>query len=150
LNGSLGNDRVYIDVSNGNPIPVGGLTFNGSFGNDTLFLQGTTNNGIVNTTYTATGASSGTITLGCVLVSSPTRTITYTDVQDLDDRIRNVAPRAFATSLTFNATANPDTITITDAFLSAGPGTARIESGTSTFARLTFANHNRVTVNGLG
>src|SRR5262249_26440123 len=133
----------------GNPIPAGGLTFNGSSGNDTLYLQGTTGNGITSTTCTATGANSGTITLAGAL-RAPTRTITYTDVQDLDDRILNLLSPIFTTSLTFNASANADTITVLDAFHYGGAGTARIESSTSTFTRLTFANHDTLKVYGLG
>ncbi|QEL19745.1 beta strand repeat-containing protein [Limnoglobus roseus] len=41
LNGTVGDDTFIIDMSGGNPIPTGGVTFNGNAGNDTLIVDRT-------------------------------------------------------------------------------------------------------------
>ena len=67
LNGLTGNDTVTIDYSNGNPIPVNGLSFDGGSGTNTLAATGQANS------WAISGANSGTLNTA----------VTFTNTQNL-------------------------------------------------------------------
>ncbi len=69
LQGNLGDDSVVIDLSLGNPIPAGGISYLGgenSGDNDSLEVTGYALNsadGVADVSVVHTGAESGSITL---------------------------------------------------------------------------------------
>jgi hypothetical protein len=58
LNGTSGDDSLQIDYSGGNPVPLGGVTFDGKGGNDRLTVTG---GSFVKIASTLTDANSGAI-----------------------------------------------------------------------------------------
>ena len=95
-----GNDRLIIDGVNGNPIPVGGISYTGGAngtGGDQLSLR---NGGITTGTYIPSGATSGS---GVVTISQ--RSINLVGVEPID-----VSAFSSFTVVTPNAS---DTLTIT-------------------------------------
>ncbi len=79
INGLGGNDSLQVDLSGGDPIPAGGLTYNGGTQSgspgDVLSITGGTTQGT--TTYNYTNANSGSI------VMSNFGTITYTGLEPI-------------------------------------------------------------------
>lgn len=134
VNAGAGADRLTLEFNPSNPVPVGGLGFDGGgadSGEDLLVLRDGT---FANQTYTASGPSSGTISL------TGTGLITYTNLSPIDDSL-NVA------NMVFNATAGPETIQLENSPIA---GRSRIRSASGTFELVDFANKQNLTVNALG
>lgn len=136
VEGLGGNDRLTLDFTDGNVIPISGLAYAG--GSDTvadeLVLQGGLFDSVA---YTATGRGSGTISLDDALVS-------YSGVEPILDTT-TAADRIFI----FDS-ALRKTIQLRDA--GPGLGLSAIDSGTTgdfAFETITFANPtDSLTVNG--
>jgi FG-GAP-like repeat/FG-GAP repeat len=125
INGNGGNDQLILDYSNGNPVPVGGITFNGGAGIDILQLSGAPAASLF-----ATGAGAG------VLAVPGGGDITLAAVEQVNAAL---AGGAFS----FTATNNPDAIGI-------GPaaGGAQITSAAS--PTIAISGASSVTVDGAG
>jgi fibronectin-binding autotransporter adhesin len=82
INGTTGNDTLIVDLSGGNPIPSGGITFNGGLPNtqpgDKLVLQG---GSATTQTYNFTNATDGSVVL------SGFGTITYTGLDPISSTL---------------------------------------------------------------
>ena len=124
LNGTDGADTVTVDLTGGNPIPTGGITFNG--GNptaspgDKLQIVGG-NQG--NVTYNYTNASSGSV------VMQNFGTINYTGLEPISNT-------GTAANVIFNL---PGTTDSTIALSDLGGGMARLQSTVPTFEVTDFA-----------
>lgn len=104
VNGGGGDDVFTIDLSGGNLIPAGGITFNGGTdagGGDKLVVTGGTTTTV---THSFTNNNDGQITLAGAIGG----TINYTGLEPITDNV-NAANRVF----TFTGAA--ETITVTDA-----------------------------------
>lgn len=140
IDGGNQDDTLTIDFAFGSSIPSNGLTFDGGSGtNNRLILQ---HNVFSNDTYTATGPTAGSIALRSI--ATPTYTINYTNVHNIDDT--GPAP-IFANNLTFHATTGADVISIVNGLVIGGLQTMRISSAGS-FTTVNFANRSSVTING--
>ncbi len=104
VNGGAGDDTFTIDLSGGNIIPAGGITFNGggnsAIGDKLAVIGGTT----TTVTHSFTNNNDGSMTLTGAIAG----TITYTGLEPITDNV-NAANRVF----TF--TGGAETITVTDA-----------------------------------
>lgn len=129
LKGGAGNDSLNLSYTGGNPIPVGGLTFNGE-GNTGSGDSITVGGGSVTTiTHTFTNANDGFINLDG-------RVVTYTGLEPITDSMSAVN-RVF----TFNG--GTETITLADA---AG---ANMTIDSTASESVTFANPTgSLTING--
>jgi hypothetical protein len=140
-------EHLMVDFSAGNPIPPQGLAFDGGGGDyNSLELHG---DPFINATCTATGASSGSISLKGGSPLPTTWTVSYSNVQSLIDLAAQPLP-FFVTHLTFNATDSDDIIWVGALGASYGHPVNVISSRGTTFAYLSFMNRNDVTVNTLG
>ncbi|MBI2805844.1 MAG: hypothetical protein HYX68_12765, partial [Planctomycetes bacterium] len=133
FNTAGGNDTLTLDLSGGDPIPAGNLTFNG--GNPT---------GAPGDALVITGGSQGTVTYNYTnandgnIVMSNFGTVTYTGL----DPITNSGT---ATDVIFNLPAGPNTATLGDDGTS-GNGLSRLSG--ATFELTDFANpSNSLTIN---
>jgi hypothetical protein len=138
------SDFLNVDFSSCNPIPSQGLSFDGGGGANAVTLNGTP---FIYDTYTATGPTSGSISLKTGDPLFPTWTISYSNVQTLND-LSAQQPVFLSSQLTFNAINGDDIINVVDGPQVAGFVTTQINSG-GTFATLNFMNRNDVTVNAL-
>ncbi|WP_254509590.1 autotransporter-associated beta strand repeat-containing protein [Anatilimnocola floriformis] len=124
INGSAGNDTLTVDLTGGNPIPTGGLTFNGggptTGPGDKLAIVGG-NQG--NVTYNYTNASDGSV------VMQNFGTINYTGLEPISNS-------GTAANVTFNL---PGTADSTIALSDLGAGMARLQSTVPTFELTDFA-----------
>lgn len=67
IDASGNNDKLFLDLRNGNPIPLGGLTYNGGDGDDEAYIRGT-NGEVVKYTPDAQSNGSGKIDIDGKLV----------------------------------------------------------------------------------
>jgi hypothetical protein len=127
VNSGAGNDALTIDLSGGNPIPPGGITYAGgnptSSPGDKLTITGG-NQGTV--TYNYAGAHDGSI------VMSNFGTVSYTGLEPLLNT-------GTASNVIFKLPAAGSTAFLEDDGTS-GNGLSRLRSGNSTFEATTFAN----------
>ncbi len=130
--GSMG-DRLRIDFVAGSPIPAGGLTFDGGGGSNALELIG---NSYLTETVARSGPTSDTVSLANLL--SPTRTITLTSVQTINDP--GIVPSLItpAKFLTVNASTAVDVISLSDGPVVNGIQTSQLTS--NLYAVFNFAN----------
>ena len=115
VNGGAGNDTLTVDLSNGNPIPSGGLEFSGGTQTggtgDVLTIIGTVTTQTLNYTTTGADGNNGSVDLdGSV--------ITYTGLEPINagnaaDTILNL-PLAFANDATLQDSTNGGEIEIID------------------------------------
>lgn len=134
VTGDGGNDTLTLDFGSGNPVPAAGFSFDGGseVGEDLLVLQ---NGTFASETYTATGASAGTIAL------AGGSTITYSNLAPINDSLA-------VANFTFNASAAlADVVQIENSPIA---NRSRIRSANGTFELLDYANKTNVSVNGLG
>ena len=113
VNGGAGDDVFTIDLSAGNPIPAGGITFNGGAnlgGGDSLVVTGGSTTTI---THSFTNNNDGKITLAGAIGG----TINYTGLEPITDNVD-------AANRVFTFTGGAEAITVVD-----GPGAlTRIDS----------------------
>jgi hypothetical protein len=127
VDGRDGNDVLTIDLSGGNPIPPGGITYSG--GNptlapgDRLSITGG-NQGTV--TYNSTSGHDGSI------VMSSFGTVTYTGLEP-------IVNTGTASDVIFNLPPAASTVLLEDDGTS-GNGLSRLRSSNSTFETTTFIN----------
>ncbi len=104
--GSNDDDTLTVDFANGNPIPLGGLTFigngDGINDNDTLILQ---NGSAVAITHNFVNANNGSVVVD--LTGGVPRTINYTGLEPIFDNLD-------AVDRTFNFAAANDAVTLSD------------------------------------
>ena len=104
VNGGAGDDTFTIDLTSGNPIPSGGLTFNGGtntgVGDQLVVTGGST----TTVTHSFTNNNDGTITLAGALAG----TINYTGLEPITDNVS-------AVNRIFTFTGGAETITVADA-----------------------------------
>jgi Ca2+-binding RTX toxin-like protein len=144
------DDTLTLEL-NGN-VTVSNVTYDGGTGANALLVRGA-HRTINRSEYTATGPAAGTVRLGSqFVIGNPPPTLTYANVQTLDDRLvyAPLNPFAPASRLVFYATAGSDSINVSDGTATAGPNTTIVQSVLGTFARLTFANRQHASVSGLG
>lgn len=146
------DDNVAVDLAGGFSLRDGSLAIDGGTGNNRLALGGVT--GYTYQTYTPTGPTSGTISLGRPfdLVIAPPD-ITYSNIQGVDDTLRlssaTIGTRTFDPLMTVNGTAANDTLDVVNGPAVGGLATLQI-SGAGAFAPINFANKDAVTIRGLG
>ncbi len=63
VDGGAGDDTLIVDMSNGNPIPVGGISYDGGAGTDTIQVTADTNFTLTNPALILSGKITGTIAL---------------------------------------------------------------------------------------
>ena len=129
INGTAGNETLTVDFSGGNPIPVGGITFNGcsqaSGLGDELKITGNTGNNRAFASQTfnfmgkSTGGNDGNVVINDRTV---TRTIRFTGLEpisggDADDTIFNLP----------NVVGNPNNAIILRKYTTTPPTPNRIE-----------------------
>ncbi len=138
VDGSGADDSLTVDLSGGNPIPGGGVTFNGkgetSIG-DTLSVTGATVNAV---THDFTNASDGTIDIEIVNTS----TISYTGLEPIFDDLS-------ATQRVFTFAAFDDAVTLSDDD-TAMNGVSRISSVSSSETVDFLSPTGTLTINGAG
>jgi hypothetical protein len=134
VNRTTDADNLVVDFSGGNPIPAAGMGYDGGPGpDDQLTLQGGSFDTV---TYTPSGAGSGTVTLDSSV-------ITYTGLEPIVDTTT-------ATNVVLNATDDGESINLVNGSDVGGMPTMEVNSGSSTFERVDFANKANVTVNAGG
>ncbi|MBI5711978.1 MAG: hypothetical protein HZC38_00920 [Chloroflexi bacterium] len=136
VKGGAGDDTLLVDFGEGNPIPVGGLTFDGGDNFDALEFQGGHFNRVK---YTAYSPSSGTMDFDGALVS-------YDNIEPINDLTT-------ATDVTFSGTSGDDIILIVDGGMvtdatDCPSGCQTIEIQSDQFEDIKFANKTNVTVDG--
>lgn len=138
INGNDGNDSLTVDYSGGNPIPVGGLTFNGGMQtvSDSLRVSG---GSFTNIIKTFTNANDGTINLDGDV-------ITYTGLEPVllnVGSVNNIIFNLPGGATDDNAILEDDTPTLV-----ADTSRLRSQAGTPTFETTTFTNpSNSLTIN---
>ena len=156
VTGTDDSDTLTIDLSGGNPIPTGGITFIGGAnitgpGDELILIGGTT----TTVTHSFTNANDGSVTL----VGALAGTITYTGLEPITDNVS-------ATDRVFEFTGAAETVTLSDAgaaaevtasglmLTDAGAGGAAATVST-TFANLTgingvpFVNNDMIEISGI-
>lgn len=130
--------KLYIDFSNGNPIPAQGLAYAGGGGsNATLYLLGTLPSGsFASEIHSPTSASSGTINLDG-------STITYSGLSPIVDTVPSI-------NLTIDDSKTNDTINFINDPNSPQNGFQTSQVNGGGFEKVSFANKTNVTVNDLG
>ena len=142
-----GADTMTVDFAGGNPIPVNGSVAASGGGNqdpaipDRLVLQNSAATFMAtNEDYTATGPSTGTITVDGSIIG-------FSDFARVDDTI----PTA---NFTFNPPPGAQRINVTDGPLAGGFPTVyastQIASPTGAFELINIANKDSVTINASG
>lgn len=110
-----GNDVLTLDLSSGDPLPAGGLTYGGSGGTDALSILG---GGTQNPTYTphASIANSGSVVIG-------SKTVAFNTAESVEFRQ--------AGAVTVSTPNLADSLTVANAFLSDGVTPALSVAGSS-------------------
>ena len=126
--GAAGDDTLVVDFGEGNPIPVGGLTFDGGADFDVMEFQGGHFNRVK---YTAYSPSSGTMDFDGALVS-------YDNIEPINDLTT-------ATNVTFSGTSGLDHISLVDSSVEFNltdclTGCQTIEIQSPQFEDIKFAN----------
>ncbi len=143
INGNQLDNTLNVDLSNGNPVPVGGLFYNGGAEStelgDAIQIVGGHS---FNTTYTPTVGNDGIITLAAPgAPSSASTPIYFTSLEPINDNIP-------ATNLTIDGTAADNFIAYTNGqggtFFMGDTGLAAVDA----FETLEFNNKQTVILNG--
>jgi len=135
VDGSGDDDTLTIDLSQGTPVPYGGLTYNGQgngSGGDSLEIVGGTLSSVC---YEYTGLSDGVITIDGSIVR-------YTGLEPIIDTV-------VAGTLTVNGTAGNNNINYTQGSCPPFPlvcGKVAVDS----FETIEFANKTNLVINALG
>ncbi len=129
INGQTGSDTLTVDFSGGNPIPLGGITFDGGTGTDEIV---TTGYNVATQTFNYTNATDGNV------VFSGLGTINYTGLEPLTNT-------GTAASVVFNL----PNVANTDVVLQNSANAGQMELVGSTFENTTFTNPTTsLTING--
>ncbi|MFI5379551.1 MAG: beta strand repeat-containing protein [Tepidisphaerales bacterium] len=129
VNGLAGDDTLTIDVSHGNPIPVGGIAYDGGDGFDSLAIAGSAP---ASTAYTP-GPGGGTIVVASGGVSG---TVTATNIEPVLDMVPG--------PLTVNANNGNNTINY---MVGSSPSNGLVSIDNQ--EHIEFSNKVTLTINGL-
>lgn len=124
VNGGAGDDTFTVDLTSGNPIPSGGITFNGegdNGGGDKLVVTGGSTTTV---THSFINNNNGSVTLAGALAG----TINYTGLEPITDNVS-------AVNRIFTFTGAAETISVTD--MGGADGLTRIDSSLGEYVDFT-------------
>jgi hypothetical protein len=138
-----GDDTTTIDFAGGNPIPVNGIDFDGGVGDETtptadrLVLQRSAGTfTATNEIFSSTAPAAGSITLDGSIIA-------FSNGGPVDDTVP-------VTNFTFNPSAGPQSISVTDGPAIGGLATTQIANAIHVFELINLANKSNVAINASG